>query len=123
MGTPGVLVYEKSQRWEPELKRQFPNKEVSVRAVRSLAAAESLVDASPGSLLLMDLSVGAAECLRFAMRAWERAIPVRILLIGSSGTSGLEWAARELGVDHFLSTPIRGDELARLCRRQVSGQF
>lgn len=114
-----ILVYEKRPYWGPELKRQFLGDEIRVRAIRSLDVVESLLSTAPGSILVMDLRTGASECLQFVVRVAETAFPVQTVLIGFPGTENLEWVVRELGSDHFELESIRGEELARLCRRQL----
>jgi DNA-binding response OmpR family regulator len=116
MSAPQLLIYEKTPRWGPELKRQFVGSGVVSRAVRSIAEIGRLLAAGQDCLLVMDLRAGAGECLRFVARTQRTASPVRTLLIGSAQTRELEWVARELGADHFVEEQVGGSGLARLCR-------
>ena len=113
---PHLLIYEKSPRWGPELKRSFLGSPVAPRVVRSLAEIGRLVSANPGSLLVMDMRAGAGECLRFVAQSRQSGLPIRTMLVGSTQTRELEWVARELGADHFVDEEIGGGGLTRLCR-------
>ncbi len=116
MFAPHLLIYEKTPRWGPELKRHFLGSGVISRAARSISEIGRLLTAGRECLLVMDLQAGAGDCLRFVAQAQQTRLCVRTLLIGSAQTRELEWVARELGADHFVEEKIGGSGLAHLCQ-------
>lgn len=116
---PGILVYEKRPRWEPELKRQLAGSRVRVRGVRAEGAVVLLLRSMPGSVLVLDLDAGAADGLRLLAVVAELGVPAVSLVIASPATAGLEWPARELGALDFHPAAITGESLARQCLRAM----
>lgn len=118
MAEPKVIVFERRPRWAPELQRQFLGAGVSVRACRSTADMLRSWQAAPGSVLILDLSRAAAECLQFLGKLLGQVPSPTVVVIGSGPTAELEWPIRELGAVAFLSGFVSGETLARVCRRQ-----
>jgi len=116
MFAPHLLIFEKTPRWGPELKRHFLGSGLDFRSARSIAEIGRLLTVGRECLLVMDLQAGTGECLRFVAQARQTRLCVRTLLIGSAQTRELEWVARELGADHFVEEEIGGSGLAHLCR-------
>ncbi len=120
MRAPPLIVYERNPYWGPELQRQFLHGATKIRGTGSLERAVRMIGEVPGSLFVMDSHAGVSECLRSVLGLRNSPQPFSTMLIGSNHINGLEWAARELGVDHYVPESIRGDELAGLCRRILS---
>lgn len=117
-GEPTVLVFETRPRWAPELKRQFVSEPVRVRGCGSWNDVRDRLTESDNSLLVLDLTVGAAETLRFLEHQVGNR-PVRpVIVIGEKRSAELEWSLRELGALQFFTDDLSGEELADFCRRQ-----
>lgn len=114
---PAVIVFERRPCWESELKRRLPVAETLVRPCRSAADTQHLACAMPGSVVVVDLAVGAEAGLPLLERLLVDRTPVAIIVIAAESHRDLEWPARELGASAFLAADVSGDELAGLCRR------
>ena len=146
MTSATIIVFEKQPRWTPELQRQFDGDDVRVRGCttaadvvhtiaslpKPLAAAEfDLTNESPasviaplrdrlvGTLILLDLASGPADCLQFLGRSLNATDFPPTVVIGSQELADLEWPVRELGALDFLLGHLSGDDLAAICRRQL----
>jgi DNA-binding NtrC family response regulator len=119
MLAPGIVLFEKRPRWEAVLKRAFAADGVEVRVCRLPAQVPPLLSAMPGSVLVLDLESRPDECLRLIERAAEWVPRVPVVVVGLPALAELEWPARELGALEFLADVPSGEELERLCRRQL----
>lgn len=116
---PAVIVFERSPRWEAELKRRLSAPQQLVRPCRSPADAAQLCRKSPGSVVVIDLAAGAADCLRLLGELNNfRPSPFPVV-IGSRESVDLEWPARELGAAEFVTDLVGGEALAGICRRAL----
>src|SRR6516162_5682231 len=116
---PAVVLFEKSPRWEAELKRRLAGETLRIRPCRSSADALVLCRQAPGSAVVVDLAAGPAEALQLLEALLNLRLPVRPIVIGSAETAELEWLARELGATAFVSDRIGGDALAAICRQAL----
>jgi len=114
---PAVVVFEKSPRWESELKRRLAGPRLLVRPCRSAADVLALCRQISGSVVVVDFAAGAAEGLRLLESLSRRKLPASAVVIASGDNDELEWLARELGAAAFVSELIGGDLLAEICRR------
>lgn len=119
MRVPGILVYERRPRWEAALKRQQSPQYVFIRGCRTPASIREQLTERPGSVLVLDLDAGPADCLRLAGAVTVNRLQASPIMIAATTMSELEWPARELGVIDFLPDTIRSDQLFRLCLRQL----
>jgi DNA-binding NtrC family response regulator len=117
-----VVVFEKRPRWTPELERRFAGDNVRVRACRSTADIDVLLDAetATATVLVFDLASAAIECLHYLGRTFDRRRSVPVIVIGAGENAELEWLTREAGAIEFLPEHLGGRDLARICRRQWS---
>ncbi len=147
MTSATVIVFEKQPRWTPELQRQFDDDDIRVRGCTSTAdvtraiashtsplvigdighsIASSANAAAPrrdrlvGTLVLLDLTSGLAECLQLLGRSLKVCDFPPTVVIGNQELADLEWPVRELGAIDFLLGHLSGDELATICRRQLT---
>ena len=113
-----VIVVEPRPRWTPELRRQFAGQDVRVRQRVRIVDLKQASVSDGFCVLVLDFDAAPADCLRFLGR--EVCSPRRLatIVIGSTAAAPLEWTIRDLGALDFFAGPPRGDELARLCRRQ-----
>jgi len=118
---PAVIVFEKTPRWEAELKRRLADGTLRVRPCRSSAHALELCRQAPGSALVVDLAAGSAEVLQLLEALLRERLPVRPIIMGSAETAELEWPARELGATAYVTDRIGGDALAEICRQALAG--
>jgi DNA-binding NtrC family response regulator len=114
---PAVLVFEKSPRWESELKRRISSPQLLVRPCRSAADVLNLCRQIPGSVVVIDFAAGAAEGLRLLEALDGRRLRALPVVVASRALQDLEWSARELGAAGFVPDTIGGAALAALCVR------
>ena len=115
-----IAVFEKRPYWGPELQRQFHETGVVVRECRSVRDLFPSIESIPSAMIVLDLEAGLDDCLDWLgneVLHSPRSIP--IIALGSATTVDLEWPLREAGVTAFISDIIQGNQLARLCRRQL----
>jgi hypothetical protein len=111
--TGSVAVFEERPWWAPELQRQFREDPVAVRGCRSAA------DASRADVAVLQLGAAPAEVLHSLVRRMTAGCDRGVIVVAESELSDLEWGVRELGADAFVGEQIAGEDLARLCRRQL----
>ena len=117
-----IVVFEKEPRWAPELKRQFLGDDVVVRACRSVSDIESKSRNAEETVIVLDLDSEPANCLQFLGQSMGDPARPPVIVIGSTRVLELEWPVRELGAVEFLSDSVLGEDLAKLCRRQLTFQ-
>ena len=120
MFAPGVVVYEKTNRWEALLKRHFQGRGIQVRPCRLPAQVVTTLAAMPGSVTLIDLAAGAAAGLRLITRARQQVPEGKVIVVFPDSLADLEWPAREFGALAFLPESVSEAELGALCSRQIS---
>lgn len=118
---PAVIVFEKSPRWEAELKRRLADDTLRVRPCRSSADALELCRQAPGSAIVLDLAAGAADVLQLLEALLRQRLPARPIVVSPAETAELEWPARELGAIAYVTDRIGGDALAEICRQALPG--
>jgi DNA-binding NtrC family response regulator len=116
---PALFVLENAPRWESELKRRFAGGQWLVRPIRSTSDAVQFSRQSPGSVVVIDFSAGAAEGLRLLESLGRQSPGSLPVVIASREQAELEWPARELGAVDFVSDTIGGDALAVFCQRML----
>jgi chemotaxis response regulator CheB len=116
---PAVLVFEKSPRWESELKRRIGGRRLLVRPCRSPADVVGLCRQIPGSVVVIDLASVAVEGWRLLEELGRRPLRVLPVVIASREIAEGEWLARELGAVDFVTDLIGGAALAGLCSRML----
>jgi DNA-binding NtrC family response regulator len=123
-----VFVFESRSYWTPELQRQFQNEEIRVRACSNIGDVRRHADSHTSQypkacqLVVLSLDAGPAECLQFLGRSKQLG-SFAVIVVGSPTTMELEWSIRELGAFEFVPHDIAGDDLARLCQRQLTAAF
>ena len=113
-----VIVVEQRPRWTPELRRQFVGRNVRVRQRIRIVDLKQVNITDDFCVLVLDFDAAPADCLQFLGREACSLRRVTTIVIGSADAASLEWTIRDLGALAFLARAPRGDELARLCRRQ-----
>ena len=101
MFAPGIIVLERGTRWEAELKREA-GATLQVRPCRRPADVLRELAMMRGSVVVVDLEVGAAECLRLLARVIEEVLRPQVVVVAAASQADLEWPARELGAVEFL---------------------
>ncbi|MES2789356.1 MAG: hypothetical protein V4719_07025 [Planctomycetota bacterium] len=119
MFAPGVVIYEKTSRWEALLKRYFANQGLQVRPCRLPAQVLSTLATMPGSVTIIDLAAGAAPGLRLIAQAKLQVPEGAVIVVAPASLSDLEWPAREFGALAFLPESVSEAELGGLCSRQL----
>jgi hypothetical protein len=119
--SPGVVVLEKTSWWEAELKRAFWDDPIQVRACRLPAQVPPIQATMSRSILIVQLDVGLAACLRLIVQTAALAPAATAIALAPRAAAELEWPAREFGAAEFLLDTVSGQHLARLCRRLLGG--
>lgn len=114
-----VIVLEKQARWAPELRRQFHDQAVAVRACRDVVSLRERINLAQTSrkecVAVLDPAGWPGECL--PVISWLRSLDVPVTVVGGEGIELLEPSLRELGVTTLLLPPIAGHEIGAACRR------
>jgi DNA-binding NtrC family response regulator len=119
MFAPGIVIYEKSTRWEALLKRYFQTRDIQVRPCRLPAQVLSTLAAMPGSVTVVDLAAGTAQGLRLIAQS-KLIVPAgAVIVVAPESLADLEWPAYEFGALAFLPESISGDALGAMCARQL----
>jgi DNA-binding NtrC family response regulator len=119
MFAPGIVIYEKTSRWEALLKRHFQPLGVQVRPCRLPAQVLAALQAMPGSVTLIDLSAGTAQGLRLIAQAKLQVPAAEVIVVAPQSLADLEWPAREFGALAFLPESVTEADLGLLCMRQL----
>jgi DNA-binding NtrC family response regulator len=114
-----IFVFEKSPRWEAELKRRLTDRHVLVRPCRSAQDLLSFCRQAPGSVAVADIAVGVVDVLQVVEALGGLRLGISPVVIASRETEELEWSARELGATDFVTDRIAGARLADICRRML----
>lgn len=119
MFAPGIVIYEKTRRWEAILKRHFAGTNLQVRPCRLPAQTLEILTTMPGSVAVIDLNAGAAQGLRLICQIALRHPQCRVIALAPVALADLEWPAREFGASAFLLESISDASLGDLCSRQL----
>jgi DNA-binding NtrC family response regulator len=120
MFAPGVVIYEKTSRWEAVLKRYFATHDLQVRPCRLPAQVLTTLAEMPGSVTVIDLAAGTAAGLRLIIQVRQQVPAGAVIVVAPESLADLEWPAREFGALAFLSESVTEGELGRLCARQLA---
>lgn len=115
----GIIVFERTPHWGPELKRQFSDQSVSIRECRSIADLCSSIAHFRRCVAIVLLDAAPADCLRWISGQSETNQPSPIVVIASTEYAELEWTIREAGAAAFLNDEIGGQEVAQICSRMM----
>ncbi|MDB5339885.1 MAG: hypothetical protein JWN70_5504 [Planctomycetaceae bacterium] len=119
MFAPGVVIYEKTSRWEALIKRYFANHDLQVRPCRLPAQVLTTLAEMPGSVTVIDLTAGAAAGLRLITQVRQLVPSGSVIVVAPESLADLEWPAREFGALAFLPDSVSEAELGGLCARQL----
>jgi hypothetical protein len=115
-----IAVFERRPYWGPELQRQFERIPVTICECRVVEDLLPSIHEFRTALMVVDLDAAIVECLSwFGTMATSHAACYPIIACGSADTANMEWLLRDAGVTAFLPEAISGDDMARLCRRQL----
>ncbi|HUQ72952.1 MAG TPA: hypothetical protein VM165_25715 [Planctomycetaceae bacterium] len=115
-----ILVHEREPHWTPELQRQMADDAVVIRACSSLVEVEGISASYPAVVVVLDLHTDATASLAWLTRRWLQNAAEPVVVLGTADTAEWEWTLRGVGVTSFLTDPIAGRDLARLCRQLLS---
>ena len=121
MFAPGVVIYEKTSRWESLLKRYFATQSFQIRPCRLPSQVLTTLAAMPGSVTVIDLAAGAAAGLRLMTQVRQVVPAGQVIVVAPESLADLEWPAREFGALAFLRDSVSEAELGGLCARQLPG--
>lgn len=119
MFAPGVVIYEKTSRWEALLKRYFLQTDIQVRPCRLPAQVLATLTAMPGSVTVIDLAAGSAQGLRLIAQVRQQFPAGEVIVVAAEALNDLEWPAREFGALAFLPETVPESVLGGLCARQL----
>lgn len=119
-----IAVLELKPRWAPELQRQFLQSSVEVRECRTVKDLLRELDGIPTGLRIVDLDPFVEELVNaFTTRKFSQLTQLPTIGIASPSLDHLEWILRDAGLSEFLPNTVTGDELNRICRRQLALKF
>lgn len=101
-----LIVCERSGRWAAALRREMGGAGTLIQEARSLRGAWDLLDGSPASFVLVELTrPGVADLLR-RMARLQRDYPLaRVAIVADRRLGSFEWLMREAGAVHFTCSP------------------
>lgn len=117
--TRGLLVFERTPFWGPELKRQFSDQQVLVVECRSVQDLSPRMGEFSECLVVLTLDAAVTDCLTWIGRQGQSDQRFPIIVIASSEYAELEWTIRESGVVAFLHDETCGRDLATICGRLI----
>jgi hypothetical protein len=118
--SPMIVVFEKRPYYGPELQRQFLGSAVVVKECRSVTDLLPSSSGATSSLIVLDLESATGDYLQwFRSDVPRHPMRVPIIAIASQELAEIEWILRDAGVTAFVPDLISGNDLARLCRRQL----
>lgn len=115
MFAPGIVIYEKSSRWEAMLKRHFLETCTIVRPCRLPRQVLAQLSTMRKSVVLVDLSAGAESALRLITQTRLQFSDSPIVVLVSPGLQELEWPAREFGAWSLVPDSVNQVRLGHLC--------
>lgn len=118
--TGSIVVFERQPCWEPELRRQFDQSEVTIRACRSPGDLEQLTDAAD-AIVIANLPDAPAEVLRWLSRRLIGGRSLPVIVVTDQSTAALQWHVREAGATALVRDELGGHQMARLCRKLWAG--
>lgn len=116
-----LIVCERSGRWAAALRREMGGAVAMLQEARSLPGAWDLLDGSPASFVLVELTrAGAADLLR-RMARLQRDYPLaRVAIVADRRLGSYEWLMREAGAVHFTCSPRQLGPMYRLACRHLA---
>jgi hypothetical protein len=122
MFAPGIVIFEKTRRWEAILKRHFLGTVIQVRPCRLPSEMLGILGTMPGGVAVIDLSAGTAQGLRLITQIGWKHPQSRTLVLAPASLADFEWPAREFGATAFLPDSISDAHLGQLCSRQLESR-
>lgn len=96
-------------------------REISLRETRSLAECEAELREAPESLLVVELSAtNLGDLFDLLARVGAKYCWARLAVVAERSLAECEWAVREAGAIHFVTSPREAVELARLAERHAA---
>lgn len=101
------------------MQRQFRGTGTVIRWLST--PAEILAVRTP-DLALFHMDHRPGDVLACLSRLRERGGVCPVIVIASARLRHLEWGVRELGAASFVAHDVRGDNLARMCRKLIDNR-
>ena len=115
-----IALLEAKPHWGPELQRQFLRSAIEIRECRTIDDLFRVPNQAPAALLLVDLDCFVNDLLaEFTSKQASTSAGWPVIGIASESLAPFEWILRDAGLAEFLPSTITGDELSRVCRRQL----
>ena len=100
------VVCERSGAWAVALRREAASQELRLYETRSLADAWAVLDRSPATFLVVELTDANAESLVERVAGMERRFPhARAAVVAERSLARYEWLVREAGAVWFAVSP------------------
>jgi ActR/RegA family two-component response regulator len=116
---PRVIVCERSGKWGAALRRELP-RDISLRETRSLSECVTALREAPASFLVVELTTAnTAGVVELLVRLSREHRWARAAIVAERGLADGEWSLREAGAIHFVTSPRKVAELARLATRHA----
>ena len=115
-----IALLEAKPRWGPELQRQFLRSAIEIRECRTIDDLFRTPIQAPAGLFLVDLDSFIEDLLaEFTSKQGRNSAPWPVVGIASESLAPFEWILRDAGLAEFLPSTMTGEELSRVCRRQL----
>lgn len=125
-GTPATearaqwVVCERSGAWAMALRREAAPVGLHLYETRSLADGWAVLEQSPASFLVAELTLANADALLARMAGLERQIPRgRVAVVAERSLAEYEWLLREAGAVWFATSPRELKPLVALAERHL----
>jgi hypothetical protein len=115
-----LIVCERTGRWAVALRREWAGAGVRVWETRTLADCRNALVESPASFVVLELQGNVAKLLRLMARQPRQFPAARLAVVADREQAACEPLMREAGAVHFLSSPRRIGQLARLACRHLA---
>jgi DNA-binding response OmpR family regulator len=115
----GILVFERTPYWGPELKRQFSDQSLFVRECRTVGDLNPRIAEFSDCLVVISLNSAPTDCLSWIGKQSQAIAGPPIIVIASPEYAELEWTVREAGAAAYVNDEIGGRDLARICSRLI----
>jgi len=114
------VICERTGAWAIGLRREAAPSGLRLYETRSLADGWAVLDQSPASFLVAELTLANTEALVNRMACLERRFPhARVAVVAERSLAEYEWLLREAGAVWFATSPRELKPIVRLAQRHV----
>jgi len=113
-------VCERSGAWAIALRREAAHLDLHLYETRSLADGWAVLEQSPASFLVAELTLANADALLARMAGLERQFPrARVAVVAERSLAEYEWLLREAGAVWFATSPRELKPMIAIVQRNM----